>query len=126
MGFGDDMKRVQVRVQQRRREVFVTCVEEATRSIVEGSDLTGAPGQPVDTGRLKASYQTVHETSGRAVIGTNAEYARSIEDGVSYAHGGTPITIRSKVGGTHSIQRTVLNWDRIVAAAIARVGSGGT
>jgi phage gpG-like protein len=115
MGFASDMRRVQLRLSQRRREVFVGCVEETTRSIVEGSDLTGSPGQPVDTGRLKASWQTVFESPTHAVIGTNVEYARSIEDGISYAHGGTPITIRSKVGGTHSVQRTTLNFDRIVA-----------
>ena len=125
MSFRDGMGRVRLAVRARNRGVFVACVSEATRSIVEGSDLTGAPGQPVDTGNLKASWQTVFVASDRAVIGTNVEYARSIEDGVSYAHGGTPITIRSKVGGTHSVQRTVLNWDRIVAAAVMRAGEGG-
>lgn len=107
------------------QDTFVGIVEEAQRSIVEGSELTGAPGQPVDTGFLKGSWQAVFESPNVAVIGTNAEYAESIEDGLSYAHGGTPMTLRSDVGGFHSVALTVAGFDRIVEAVKARVRAQG-
>ena len=81
------------------------------RMKVEGSSITGAPGQPVDTGALRASFvdDFVSPTSWR--IQTNIEYAPAIEDGIG-AHG--PITLRSKVGGHHSVKKTVAGWERIV------------
>lgn len=103
------------------KDTFVGIVEEATRSVVEGSALTGAPGQPVDTGYLKASWQTVFDSPSQATIGTNTVYAPSIEDGVSYAHGGTALTLRSPVGGFHSVALTVAGMDRIKKAVVERV-----
>jgi hypothetical protein len=105
-------------------DVFVGCVQEAQRSVVEGSALTGAPGQPVQTGFLKGSWQVVYDSPNQATIGTNVAYAESIEDGVSYAHGGKPMTLRSEVGGWHSVAHTVENFDRIVLAVKSRVMDG--
>lgn len=121
-----------IRVGAMLKDSFVGIVEECTRSVVEGSELTGAPGQPVGQygpgyhngekgGYLKASWQTVFDSPSQATIGTNTEYAESIEDGLSYAHGGTPMTLRSTVGGFHSVKLTVAGAERIKQAVVARV-----
>jgi hypothetical protein len=93
-------------VEFKTHEVFVNTVSAVHNSIQNGSPVTGAPGQPVDTGNLKASWQVNFIDAVTASVTTNVEYAPSIEDGVSYAHGGTPITQRSTVGGFHSVALT--------------------
>lgn len=103
------------------RDVFVGTANEALRSIVEGSELTGAAGQPVDTGFLRASWQVTFD-GGSATIGSNAAYAEPIEDGTG-KHG--PLTLRSKVGGFHSVKTTVANFDRIVIAVKDRIAKAG-
>lgn len=113
-------------------DVFTMVAQEAHRSVVEGSEITGAPGQPVGQygpgyhngehgGHLKGSWQLVFDSPNVAVIGTNVEYAESIEDGLSYAHGGTPMTLRSTVGGFHSVAQTEAGIPKIVAAVTERV-----
>jgi hypothetical protein len=49
---------------------------EAQRSIVEGSELTGAPGQPVDTGFLKGSWSRWYDSPTKQTIGTNVSAMR--------------------------------------------------
>jgi hypothetical protein len=106
-----------VRVGTMLQDLFVGSATEALRSIQEGSELTGAPGQPVDTGALKASWQLVFDDPNHATIGTNLVYAEPIEDGVG-KYG--PLTLRSSVGGFHSVKQTAANFDRIVSAVKAR------
>lgn len=99
--------------------VFLLSVKEVQRSVVEGSAITGAPGQPVDTGNLRASW--IDEFRGPLVwqLTTNVVYAPFIEDG---ANSRGPFTLRSEVGGFHSVKLTAAAWDRIVASAVATVG----
>lgn len=119
---------------------FVGCVDEAFRSVDEGSEITGAAGQPVGQygpgyhpgkvgGYLKASWQKVFVSRDSAIIGTNTDYAESIEDGLSYAHGGTPMTLRSTEGGFHSVKTTVAGMGKIRDVVAERVkrehGEGG-
>jgi hypothetical protein len=120
MSFSDQVRSFALKVDGQARDVFVGTVAAAAASITDGSALTGAPGQPVDTGALKASWQTVFETPTSAVIGTNLVYAPLIEDGIS-GKTGQPLTLRSQVGGFHSVALTVLNFDRIVADEAAKV-----
>jgi phage gpG-like protein len=119
MSFGDRMGRVRLRIATRHRNVLTGVVEEATRAIVEGSEITGSPGQPVDTGNLKASWQTVYESENRAVIGTNVEYARAVEDGIG-PHGAVTYGAKNGIGGSHSVRQLVVNWDRVVAVVQQR------
>lgn len=116
-------QRAIVEVGQMFGSVFTGIVEEATRSVVDGSEITGSEGQPVQTGALKASWQTVYESPSSAIIGTNVVYAPSIEDGVSYAHGGRPLTLRSEVGGFFSVRKTVAGIGAIKDAVVARVNA---
>lgn len=106
-------------VDQKLLNVFLLCTQEIKRSVVEGSPLTGAPGQPVDTGNLRASW--IDEFRGPLVwqLTTSVVYAPFIEAG---ANDRGPFTLQSQVGGFHSVKLTAAGWDRIVAYAVATVG----
>lgn len=119
MTFPEDMKRFVAKVEARQQEVFTGVVDECLRSIQEGSEITGAPGQQVDTGNLRASWQKFYASPTEATIGTNAEYALQEEDGITYL--GKPITQHSAVGGPHSTKLTVAGFPAIVEIVTARV-----
>jgi hypothetical protein len=121
MSFGGQLRDWGDKAKRREGAVFHTAVFTAHKSITVGSPLTGAPGQPVDTGRLRNSWQIVILSPREVRILTSMKYARSIEDGLSYAHAGKPLTLRSQVGGFHSLKLTVANWNRIVEDANRRV-----
>jgi hypothetical protein len=118
------LRAASARHQETVRRAFLRATEEVQRSVVEGSELTGAPGQPVDLGYLKGSFIPDFVSPLRWRLTTNAAYAPSIEDGVSYAHGGTPLTLRSPVGGFHSVKLTKAGWPRIVAQIASEVRRG--
>ncbi len=121
MSFASDLKRFSVKVEARNRRVFVGTVSEVTRSVVEGSVLTAAPGQPVDTGNLKASWHTSFDSPTQSTLSTNVVYAPAIEDGVG-PYG--PLTLRSSVGGWHSVKLTVAGFQRIVDKVTRDEGGG--
>lgn len=138
--FADQVAAFRRKVEQRARDVHTVAADLAHQSIVEGSPLTGAPGQPVDTGNLRASWQRIIDGPLEQRIVTNTVYAPFIEDGVrpgAVAGTGedgtldpikapdTQLTLRSQTGGFHSLKLTRAGWDRIVAAAVAEV-TGGT
>lgn len=121
MPFADDVRRFALKADGITTDVFANVVSATAASITDGSAVTGAPGQPVDTGNLKASWQTEFESDNEALISTNVEYASFIEDGVvplgsrrGNATGRTQqrLTLRSDVGGFHSV-------------ALTRAGFGG-
>lgn len=112
------MERITAKIERVTRDVFVNVVTSARDSIVEGSAVTGAPGQPVDTGNLRGSWQTVLEGPTRALIGTTVDYAGAVEDGVG-PHG--PRTYgKSGIGGSHSRKLTVAGMQRIVDAEVRK------
>jgi len=115
-------------VKATEKAVFLRSSQMAFDSVVTGSRITGAPGQPVGQygpgyhpgrvgGFLRASWQFVVEAA-RALIMTKTVYAPAIEDGTRE---GRQLTLRSTVGGFHSVKLTVQGWQRIVEAAIAEV-----
>ncbi len=114
--FGDDLNRFVQFAERQTRDVFVHATEEVQRSVVEGSTLTGAPGQPVRTGALRASWigEFLSETLWR--LSTNMAYAEAIEDGGSERGRFNPArgAPRSEVGGYHSVAHTIAGWPRIV------------
>lgn len=121
-GFREDLKRFITKVGARNRDIFVNTVSEASNSIVNGSAITGAPGQPVDTGNLKASWQTTFESPSLAQISTKVVYAPQIEDGTRE---GRALTLRSKVGGFHSVALTIAGLRRIVETVTVQVVGHG-
>lgn len=126
--FSDGVRRS---VAQAKREIdtaFVNAASHALVSIQSGSPVTGAPGQPVGQygpgynqgsvgGTLKASWQLEFDSPTSARISTNIVYARGIEDGVG-PHG--PITLRSTVGGFHSVKLTVAGFSKILMVEMAK------
>lgn len=120
--FSGKMREFAVLVDMRSRAVFVNVASAAKDSITDGSPMTGAPGQPVQTGALKGSWQLRFESPTRAVISTDKLYAPAIEDGQG-PHG--PLTLRSPVGGFHSVALTVAGIPALVADETAKLGGGG-
>lgn len=121
MGFADDIKAFQVKVQANSQKIFVNVASAAHESIVRGSPVTGAPGQPVDEGTLRNSWQLTFPQPNEALIasgGQAAAYNRAIEDGVG-PHG--PLTLRSEVGGFHSVALTIAGMPRLIADEAKKV-----
>lgn len=117
MSFTDDLQAFRLKMEQRAKDTLAEAVTLVHESITVGSPITGAPGQPVDTGNLLASWQATFPDDVTGRVATNVVYAPGIEDGVG-PHG--PITQRSRVGGFHSVKLTVASWDRVQAEALRR------
>lgn len=120
--FRDRLNGVTMRIHARNRAVFVGVATEVQRSVVFGSEITGAPGQPVDTGALRASWIPEFISPTEWQTTTKLEYAEGIENGVG-AHG--PLTLRSAVGGFHSVALTRAGFGRIVEHVARDVAEGG-
>lgn len=121
MSFSADLRAFTVKVEARTQDIFNGVVAETQRSIVEGSEITGAPGQPVDIGTLRASWQVWYERPFIGVVATNIVYAPAIEDGVG-PYG--PLTLRSQVGGWHSVKLTQAGMNRIIEQVTTGVTGG--
>lgn len=131
MGFADDLRIFAAKVQARNQAVFVNTCAAAKDSIQNGSPVTGAPGQPVDTSNLKASWQLTFDSPSSALISTNVVYAPFIEEGVAPVRSGNVtgttkqrLTLRSPVGGFHSVALTVAGLSRIVETETAKLTGG--
>lgn len=132
MSFSDDLRAFREKVLQRSRDVFVGATGDLHESVTEGSPVTGAPGQPVDTGNLKASWQQTFPEEWQSLVATNVEYAPAIEEGIQEPYttaDGTevvpgPMTLRSEVGGFHSVKLTRAAWPRVVESVVRRVVAG--
>jgi hypothetical protein len=139
MGFSEDLRSFDLLARQRVRDAFVACTEEVTKSVVDGSALTGAKGQPVDTGYLKSSWIGEWPSLNVYALHTNVAYAPVIEhnDRAFYddrgslpaqttrrTSGGGTASQKSTVGGNHSVKLTIAGWDRIVANVRRRFARG--
>jgi hypothetical protein len=114
--FADDIKAFTAKLKARNQAVFVNTASAVKGSITDGSSVTASPGQPVDTGTLKASWHLTFESPTSALISTNVKYAPVIEDNVRGA------TLRSAVGGFHSVRYTIGGFERLVAVEVRRAG----
>lgn len=121
--FGDQIREFNRGFQATSQAHFVNVVSALAASITDGSPVTGSPGQPVDTGNLKASWHTDFTSPRQAMISTNVEYAPYIEDGIvplggrrGNATGSSSqrLTLRSQVGGFHSVALTIAGFDRVI------------
>jgi len=117
MSFTAQLKAFSDKFERKGRDFFIGVTEEVQRSVVEGSEITGAPGQPVQTGNLKNSWTPTLLDVFRWRTVTNVAYAPTIEDLVG-------ITIRSPVGGGHSVKTTRVGWQNIVDHVARRVADG--
>lgn len=116
MSFADDIARFTLTVEATTKQHFVNIAAAVKDSITDGSPVTGAPGQPVNTGALKNSWQLAFDSPTSARISTKMAYAEAIEDGVG-PHG--PLTLRSAVGGFYSVRLTAAGFPKLVASVVA-------
>lgn len=99
--------------------VFTKATDLAFASVVHGSPLTGAPGQPVapagvpNAGELRDSWTLDRSTPKTAVIGTAVDYAEDVEEALHGQH--------FHSGGPHSVALTAANFDRVLDAAVREV-----
>lgn len=114
MSYADDIRRIVRRFERLPFDVYVSLATKVHASVKEGSATTGAPGQPVDTGALRDSW-ILRIWRTEAEITTNKDYAAAIEDGVG-PHG--PLTLRSAVGGFHSVKATIAGADLLQEEAV--------
>ncbi len=104
-------------------QVFDGVVSLVGESIVVGSGITGAPGQPEDL--RDGDWRRAPEGELVALVSTKDKSARSVEDGISYKHG-TPLKkLKSSMGGFHSVKLTVAAGDRIVQSVVTSVTGKG-
>jgi hypothetical protein len=127
--FGKRVRDWTEQIERGLNDLHVNASEKVRDSVVIGSALTGAPGQPVDTGTLKndwlAGFRFVAPL--HAKLSTNMAYAPAIEDDNPSAYDSRgrdrdkettrPEGGRSEVGGPHSVKLTVAGWKNIIRAA---------
>jgi hypothetical protein len=99
------------------KEIFDGIVDLAYESVVNGSLITGSPGQPSDlrdadpaTGK---DWVKEYDGDFSAVIGNADKSALSVEDGFSHKHGKPLTKLHSDVGGFQSVALTVNGYDKI-------------
>ena len=129
MSFASELEALGLTNETLLHDAFVKATELVHGSILDGSELTGSPGQPIVTGALYASWIPEFTSDSTWEISTNLAYARPIEDGAndraffdpSRQNGSiTNRRERSPVGGYHSVKLTEASWDRIVVEAVAQ------
>lgn len=141
--FAAALDRWNAKVRQCSTAVAFNVANAMKDSITDGSPLTGAPGQPVDTGYLKTSWVLEPRGRLRYVIGTNVAYAPVIEENRRDAYdkrGKLPPRLyvlgvrgryvlrpgrgrsgkKSTVGGHHSVMLTRVNFNRLALAVTRR------
>ena len=114
--FSRDLSNFAKMVGAREELLYNRVVAHIHRSILDGSEVTGAPGQPVDTGDLYLSWKERGSRAARSVdFYSELPYAPIIEDNWRGAQ------LRSPVGGFHSVKLTVAAFDAIVRHELRRV-----
>ncbi len=109
--------------------VFEGASDLALQSIQDGSAITGAPGQRVDTGYMKGGFIMEIESKERRLITTNVAYAPVHEfddpeaydpsgvdrpEGFTGTEPGAGDEKPSTVGGPHSVDLTITGWPKLV------------
>lgn len=106
MSAADDLRRVAAKLSRSYAVFREGVVQESFRSVVEGSELTGAPGQPIgETHRLHDSWQITREGTD-ALIASDSEYAAVVEHNTRHEH--------FQNHGPHSRDLTAAGFNRIV------------
>ena len=134
MSFDAQLRQWSVKVESRTVGLLYAMGDLVQTSIVDGSPTTGAPGQPVDTGALKGSW-IIQRMPSEVIVRTNVSYAPVIEHNLRSAYdpkgikperrnpdGSFRRSIKSVVGGHHSVKLTVAAADRLQAEALRELG----
>ncbi len=115
--FSQQLNGFGVKVERMERDVFHGITEEVHRSIVFGSEITAAPGSPVDIGTLRDSWTPMFVDENTWQDTTHLDYAPVIEDNVN------GVTFRNH--GPHSVKMTKSAFGRIVDVVTARIKNAG-
>jgi len=118
MSFEKDLALFQAKLQRRIGLVHKEVSNEMRKSVVRGSEITGAPGQPVQTGNLAGSWNLLFPEPLLSELLTNVVYAPAIEEGEGPKG---PLTLRSKVGGFHSVKKTRSAFQLLVNHVMKKV-----
>lgn len=112
MSFADQLRNFAAKTKEDMGLIRSGVDAEMFTSVVDGSAITGAPGQPVHDGELRDSWkQEVSDTE--TVTSTDVPYARAVEENI-----GNKVY---KSGGPHSAALTVAGFPQIVAAVVSEV-----
>jgi hypothetical protein len=112
MSFASDVAQWTAKVKARDQAVFAGFADACKTSIVDGSPVTGAPGQPEASGDLKDSWTLEYPSPTLAVISTPLIYAPLIEDGMG-PHGPLKGPVGGQ-GGYHSLKLTIAGAQRLL------------
>jgi hypothetical protein len=109
-------------------EIFTEVCQEVERSVVFGSEITGAKGQPFRTiGGLRDSFVAERPSAFEFELSSDKHYGPYIEEGGNSRGRFNPERQdgkngrRSAVGGYHNVELTLAAVDRILAIAQHRV-----
>lgn len=119
--FSAGLRKMAVELERKTLSVFADLATEAHRSVQMGSEITGAPGQPVEEGTLRGSIHLAFETPSRATITTSVDYAEAVEEGVG-PHGDVVYGAKNGIGGSHSFALTIAGIPAITEVVLARHG----
>jgi hypothetical protein len=96
----------------------------ALNSIKYGSEITGAPGQPEQSGALIDSWVMEERGVASALIYSDSSYARQNEDGIARPGGG-PYIQQSARGGRWSVSKTKSGFSRLVDYVTETIANRG-
>lgn len=113
MGFADQLKAFGDKTETNLNAVYEGVDQATFDSIVEGSPITGAPGQPIGfTGKLHDSW-SMEKAVGETTISSTDGAALAVEE--NWSNG------VFKNHGPKSLALTVANFDLIVKSEVAKV-----
>lgn len=103
-------------------DTFNVCVRETKRSVLEGSELTGSKGVPVDTGNAKSSI--IDEKTGKLTWHIAATGEGKDGDATYIVHVEENIRgVKFNNGGPHFFGDTIANIDKIFEEAVKEVAN---
>lgn len=120
MTFSADIARFKGKLAGQVEQIFVGGIALTKTSIVHGSPITGAPGQPEASGALADSWRDERDGD-RATILTGHPGAPTIEAGTRE---GRALVLHGSGGGFHSLELTRTGWPRIVDTVASEVAGG--
>lgn len=102
MSFASELQAAGAEIRRRQAAIYFGVLSEMERSVTEGSEITGAPGQPVDTATLLNSWTNVQIEQWLNRVATNVGYAAAIEAGDRVDHERSAHTRQAHERGAHT------------------------